>query len=304
MTKLYYFLTIIFCCIALYLLIPMFPIVFIILFCCCVVYYIYFRYNDFKLKLEFVDPYCEKGGRDENQDHFDYISIGGKYCFVIADGLGGHKGGKLAAKIAVNTILENFSKFIKNSTSQTSIDESVNIFLTNSLHKAHYKIKEISNANPKYENMKTTCVVLVVIKNVAYFTNIGDSRIYFFKNGEVVQKSKDHSVVQVLLDMNEISEEEIKGHPDRNRVLKALGIEDDLAIITLNRKIDKGEYILLCTDGFWEYFTVKEMELFFQRNCELSIKNLLDSLYNTAIDKAKKFDEHYDNITIQLIKVV
>ena len=274
----------------------------IILFCCCLVYYIYFRYNDFKL--EFIDPYCEKGGRDENQDHIGRISIRGMHCFVIADGLGGHRGGKRAAEIAVNTILENFSKFIKNSTSQTSIDESVNIFLTNSLHKAHHKIKEESNAKPECKNMKTTCVVLVVIKNIAYFTNIGDSRIYFIKNGEVVQKSKDHSVVQVLLDMNEISEKEIKGHPDRNRVLKALGIEDDLAIHTLNRKIDKGEYILLCTDGFWEYFTVKEMELFFQRNCELSIKDLLDNLYNSAIDKAKKFDEHYDNITIQLIKVV
>ncbi|KPA19610.1 protein serine/threonine phosphatase [Candidatus Magnetomorum sp. HK-1] len=300
MTYIYFFLTIIFCCMLFYLIHPVAFI--IILCCCCVVYYIYFRCKD--IKLEFVKPYCEKGGRNENQDHIDYSSVEEKYCFVIADGLGGHRGGKLAATIAVDTVLEHFKKFKHVGGTKKTIDESVNSFLRDSLLKAHNNILEKSNNNPKFENMKSTCVILVIANNYAYFTNIGDSRIYFIKNCEVMQKSKDHSVVQVMLDMNEISEEEIVGHPDRNRVLKVLGMEEDFTIHTLSRKIEKGEYILLCTDGFWEYFTVKDIELFFQSNSEKSVKDLQDCLYESTIEKANEFSEKFDNITIQLIKAV
>jgi len=277
----------------------------IIVLCCLILYYLYLKKDFFEIKLEFGEPVCNKGGREENQDHFGHDSIDGKDCFVIADGLGGHRGGKLAAITAVDTILDNFKKRQHQfGNSRKDIDENVNIFLRDSLLKAHREISEQSKTDPQFESMKSTCVILVIVKNHAYFTNIGDSRIYFIKNGEVVQKSRDHSVVQILQDMNEISEEDILGHPDKNRVLKALGMEDDFSVQTLSRKILKGEYIILCTDGFWEYFTVKEIELFFCKNNMLSTKELLDKLYYSARDKAKLLNEKYDNITIQLIKVI
>lgn len=249
-----------------------------------------------RMEIEFARD-SNKGGRDENQDHCDNWPTDSKrdrYCFVLADGLGGHRGGKTASKLAVESILDYADKITEN---------TVNEELPNALLDAHNRIQEKAKSDRLLEDMKTTCVVLMIFGNRAYWSTIGDSRIYIFRNGKILHKSKDHSVVQILRDMNEISEEEIRNHPDRNRVLKTLGMDDDFEAKVISEELKSGDHILLCTDGLWEYFLDRELEKFFAEHQNMSVKQKLNKLFKIAIRKAEQDNEKYDNLTAQLMMV-
>jgi len=259
----------------------------------------------------------DKGGREENQDCSGYRydenppqynewceqKKAQKYCFVVADGLGGHRGGQKASKTVVNSILKYFPVV------------NVRQKLPEAIRDAHERIKQEAKSVPELTDMKTTCVVLIISGCKAYWSNVGDSRIYIFRKGNQEQKlivrSKDHSVVQVLLDIGEIEEKEVRGHPDRNRVLKTLGMEEDLDPKVFPDSseafiLEPGDYLLLCTDGFWEYFSDEELyHFFFDISSHHRFKEQVEVLFTEAKKRAKGggTKEKYDNITFQLIRI-
>lgn len=122
---------------------------------------------------------------------------------------------------------------------------------------------EVKGQEDITEDMMTTLVVLLVDDNQVSWGHVGDSRLYHFSDGKIVERTKDHSVCQVLAATGEIDESEIRHHQDRNRLLRAVGMHDQTGILNSVQTIEKNEnrhQFLLCSDGFWEYIDEKHME--------------------------------------------
>ncbi|MBF0606648.1 MAG: protein phosphatase 2C domain-containing protein [Candidatus Magnetobacterium sp. LHC-1] len=238
------------------------------------------------------------GGRSENQDNWNAVidEQNGRYCFVVADGLGGHKGGQIASQIAVNTVTDCFASINA---------DNVSAELTNAMQAAHNAIRQRSNTDDRLRNMQSTCVVAVILGERMFWAYVGDSRIYVYRQGLPLYQSKDHSVVQLLLDMGEITAEAAKDHPDRNRVLKTLGMPDELrpAIHADGLTLQSGDYILLCTDGLWQYLTDSDMYNLHLRYANTSVQKITEAMVRDVAKTAQRTKENYDNITAQLIMV-
>jgi PPM family protein phosphatase len=240
------------------------------------------------------------GGKKENEDclnaHMDHEAQ--TYCFVIADGLGGSKGGKEASELAVASILSSFGSAAK---------EDPVAWLNEAFQAAHDLLRGRNKADGSRGSMKTTCVAAVILDGKAYWASVGDSRIYVMRGQSLLHRSKDHSVVQVLLDMGEIRAADVRTHPDRNRVLKALGMEENLkpAISPEGLPLQPGDCLLLCTDGFWEYINDKAIVAFMGKNFKIEAQKLIDALFRKIITTAREVvrNEHHDNLSAQLIMI-
>lgn len=196
--------------------------------------------------------FSSKGERDENEDSVRIVDKGNLKAFILADGLGGCGKGEIASSAAVKAVekyvLENDFDF----------DMLRNCFI-----EAHKGVLEAQKENDYYE-MKTTLVVLLINNKKAFWGHIGDSRLYVFNSKKYEYRTSDHSVTQVLYKLGEIKEEEIRHHKDRNKLLKALGSED----LDVENPFECGgenvdvfdKDFLLCSDGFWEWITEKEMQ--------------------------------------------
>ena len=191
----------------------------------------------------------EQGGREKNEDTVCIRRKDNKLCVFVGDGLGGYDNGKFASETAAQTI-------IKYSEQQDFLDETR---MQEAAMLANEKIKEQQAV--RNSNMKTTIVVLGIDDLKARWMHVGDSRLYHFKNGKIVGQTMDHSVSQMAVLMGEITQEQIRFHEDRNRVLRALGSDNSKPDISeLTEISSEKEAFLLCTDGFWEYVFEEEME--------------------------------------------
>lgn len=193
------------------------------------------------------ESYTDTGGRPHNEDTVkSYRTDGDHLCTVLADGLGGHGGGKTASGEAVNLILNGW----RGTSTQDTLRELVQM--------AHNKVLSLQTPACK---MKTTVVVLAVEDGQAKWAHVGDSRLYHFKDGKLVFQTRDHSASQVAVMMGEIRPEQIRFHEDRSRIFRALGQESSLTVDTREEILEPGEHaFLLCSDGFWEYVYEEEME--------------------------------------------
>lgn len=193
------------------------------------------------------------GGREENQDHCDFRLSDSGGCFVLADGLGGHRGGEVASHIAVDAALDLYA-----AQPGCSADDLMRYF-----EGAQAAVVRRQAEEGRLSSMRTTLVMLAVEGNAARWAHVGDSRLYLFQDGAVTSRTQDHSVPQAMKDAGDIGEEDIRGHEDRNRLLRALGKENDLRPTLLDKEhaLKPGDAFLLCTDGFWEYVFEPEMEI-------------------------------------------
>lgn len=193
-----------------------------------------------------------RGGRDENQDMCGSLMLDAGACFVVADGLGGHRGGEAAARCAVESILDSFA-------AQPDFSQETLVRL---VAEANTAILKKQKEGPQESGMRTTAVVLLSDYSAALWAHIGDSRLYHFREGRNIFCTKDHSVPQLLVDAGEITSDQIRGHEDRNRLLKTLGNEEAQSPTIFYEPIavQQGDVFLLCTDGFWELVPEKVME--------------------------------------------
>ncbi len=192
------------------------------------------------------------GGRKYNEDYCSFIEAAGFGCCALADGLGGHRGGAIAAKTTVEAILGSFK-----ASPGCSRDH-----LNGYLEQAHLCFIAEQEKDRSLSNMKATLVIALTDFRELCWGHIGDSRLYCFRNGKLILQTKDHSVPQHLADSGAISQEEVRFHEDRNRLTRAFDGGDlsrfELADKTL--KLQGNEAVLLCSDGFWEYVLEAEME--------------------------------------------
>lgn len=226
--------------------------------------------------------------RSENQDAYGVLKKDWGHIFVVADGFGDKIGGKKASQIVVSGILDLFSieppkdpqNFVKNALSNINADV------------LELKIDEFDN-----RMMGSTCASVLIFNNIAYVSNVGDSRVYHLRNKELIQLSKDQSLVQDLVEKGVIEPEDAINHPGKNILTEAVGSHGDLNVECCQSpvSIKSGDKFLICSDGLWGLVDHSKL---------ISIINKNDPL-NAVIEligEAKNNGGH-DNITAQVIYV-
>lgn len=186
-----------------------------------------------KKKISYIS---EIGSREENEDSFRYFIKDDKVIIVVADGAGEHNKGKMASKTAVDTICEYLQE---NDISESSIADSFEL--------ANKLISE------KDSDAKTTVVAFIKDGKRCYSAHMGDSRLYQIRKNKIIYKTRDHSIVQMLIDEELITEEERKHHPRKNEITRALGVTGYFIVDVIPIEYKKGDKFLLATDGFWDH---------------------------------------------------
>ncbi len=187
-----------------------------------------------------------KGSRKVNQDRIAYTYGRDTLMLCVADGMGGHAGGEIAAQIAVRLFIERFQQEAK------PILRNPLKFLQDTMLRAHAALGSYANQFSMLETPRTTCVVVVVQANHAYWAHVGDSRFYLLRQGSLIGSTKDHSKVQYLVDQGIIQADEVPDHPDRNKIFSCLGgLVDPVIDLSKRTPLRNGDIMVLCTDGVW-----------------------------------------------------
>jgi len=192
------------------------------------------------------------GGRKANQDACGYEINDAGGCWVVADGLGGHAGGEVASRMAVDLVLSHFGK-----SPEVAVD-----FIFDCFREVQLVLQAKTAEDFSLAGMRTTMVLLASNQESAVWGHIGDSRLYWFRQGRIQHQTRDHSVPQMLVDAGKISYRQIRGHEDQNRLTRALGQEGEIRPTVLQEKFPvlEGDAALLCSDGIWTYVLEAEME--------------------------------------------
>lgn len=193
-----------------------------------------------------------RGARKSNQDRIAYCYSRDALLMLVADGMGGHLHGELAAEMAVQTVTAAFKREAKPGLPDPRA------FLHQAITEAHRAIVEHAAQTKLAEVPRTTCVACVVQEGAACWAHAGDSRLYHIRNGTVLAQTKDHSLVQQLIDRGRIREEAVAAHPERNRIFNCLGSQRpprvDLSELT---PLAPGDTLILCSDGLWGPLSAK-----------------------------------------------
>lgn len=225
----------------------------------------------------------KNGSRTVNEDSVGVLEKYGNFCFMLCDGLGGHGMGNVASDLVKDQFLNAFSVGVKPDVS----------FIKKEFIAAQEKLLEKQNELNAKNKMKTTAVCMICDNKKAYVGYIGDSRFYAFSKNTVKVQSKDHSVPYMLYLSKEIKESEIRNHPDRNMLLRVMGTAWNGTMYEVFKPLNLKQYqaFLLCSDGFWELITEKEM-------CELlqmtnTVEEWLEAM--TEVVQRNGTDKDMDN---------
>jgi serine/threonine protein phosphatase PrpC len=238
--------------------------------------------------------------RTNNEDNFGYDVRRG--IFVVCDGMGGQAAGELASKIAVETLLNHFSRDLRDSSSQVfgrnfgEVSERANS-LANAIQLANEAIHDAAQRTAELTGMGSTIVAVSVEgKGKQYsIANVGDSRAYLIRGGNIQQLTSDHSLVMEQVRRGLITMEEAEQSKLQNVIVRALGIEESVEPDLQDREFDVGDVLLLCSDGLSRY--VKEADLAETVCRSTDLEKACEELIESA--KAGGSD---DNITCMLLR--
>lgn len=225
--------------------------------------------------------------RSHNEDSVTIVkNLTSEYLMIVADGMGGHKAGEVASSLVVTEMGKRFSELSSIGTKE----EAVN-WLKEMTDEMNMKILKYAESYPETTGLGTTCVCAILTNDYLIFGNIGDSSGYVMKNGKIYKVTKDHTLVNILVETGELTEEEAKNHPQKNVLMKALGASEKVSmdIFDVERDIDE---IFLCSDGLTNLVTAEQIERVLNEK-ELSIGERVDKLILKANARGGN-----DNITI------
>jgi serine/threonine protein phosphatase PrpC len=182
------------------------------------------------------------GGRDEQQDRVEIIaSTGGDdYLIVVADGMGGHRGGAFAAQAVVDSAKRFFET--------ASVTDPL-ASLGKLCAQAHQAVVDVGEQGSQPPG--STCVLLYLSADEAYWAHAGDSRLYHFRNGKILTRTMDHSMVQLLVSRGKMAEAEMATSPLQNQLYMRLGGEQQPKPEFGAAEVQQGDVFMLCSDGFW-----------------------------------------------------
>lgn len=223
--------------------------------------------------------------RDGNEDSF--VAEDGLY--FVADGMGGHSAGEVASAIAVKTLADLHRSAERGLTNEDQVADAVST--------ANLAIFMEAIEDPGKAGMGTTLTGLVVTEPVAHrvvVANVGDSRTYLWRHGELRQITKDHSHVQSLVDRGAITRAEARVHFQRNIVLRAMGIESHVDVDTFPLEVEDGDRFIMCSDGLVDEAADEEIE------AEIRLSNGIQDLADRLVDLANR-NGGRDNITVVVV---
>ncbi|MDH4133964.1 MAG: serine/threonine-protein phosphatase [Gammaproteobacteria bacterium] len=223
------------------------------------------------------------GGRASNQDRVLCEEGANAVLLVLADGLGGHAGGAFAADILTRTAQHAFASV------RQPVITKPSAFLALTILRAHKEIVAYGQSQKPAITPRTTCVLCLVQNGYAYWAHVGDSRLYHFRNGQVLRRTLDHTVTEQMHLEGLLTENEMMRHPEKSRLLKAVG-GSRAPIITLGEEtpLQRGDTLLLCSDGLWEALPAAEMAKFLSGNT--LEENIEDMLFAAETRMQKKAD--------------
>ncbi len=196
----------------------------------------------------------ETGGRSRNEDACGYWQSGPAACWVLSDGAGGHGSGDLAARLVVQTVLQAFQEQPEASGPQAQA----------LLQQAQQAVRREKTSGATRDDMHATAALLLLDRErgQGVFAHVGDSRLYQFRQGRILRQTRDHSLVQQLVDAGYWDAAQIRSHPQRNLLTSAIGAADPLEISVSPQAFEvlAGDVFLLCSDGWWEWVDEAGME--------------------------------------------
>jgi serine/threonine protein phosphatase PrpC len=231
------------------------------------------------------------GNRKYNQDRVAYACHKDTLMLVLADGMGGHLHGEIAAGLAIASFVESFEHQL----SMTDPDD----FITATMRDAHHRIMNLPHpldgAFPG-----TTCVAAIIQNGTLYVGHAGDSRLYLLRGGKIVARTLDHSVVQSLLALGIIDIDEARTHPQRNQISNCLGGVEDLFEIELGKPVvlQAGDVVFLCSDGLSGPFSDKELAAAFAF-AVTSVTISLDDLIARAVEREQGYADNATGIAMR-----
>lgn len=189
--------------------------------------------------------------RKVNEDYVGYIEDEHFKLYIIADGMGGHNAGEIASKMAVESTIE----YVKLNRNTVDVER----LLIDSIQYSNKKIYELSRNVQEMYGMGTTITACLIMNNRILVANVGDSSCYIIKYGAITKITKDHSLVQQLIDEGSITELEAASHPNKNIITRALGTSLDLKVDTFELNMDSVYKVILCTDGLTNEVSANEI---------------------------------------------
>jgi serine/threonine protein phosphatase PrpC len=195
--------------------------------------------------------------RTNNEDAIGIFEVDGGLLTIVCDGLGGNNAGEIASNLCVDIIYQNF----RDSSEKDYLNK-----IKDSIETANKSIKEESSKKDSLDGMATTAEILFIKDKTVFWGHVGDSRIYNLKNGKLKQLTKDHSLVQKLIDDGYLTLNQAETHPNKNIIMRALGDTDSVEIDLSKLKLipsDKHKF-LICTDGVTNVISNDELEKLLQ----------------------------------------
>lgn len=212
--------------------------------------------------------------RDLNEDSFCIHGFDRKEPFgfcVLSDGMGGHNAGEVASQRTVQFVAEELLRDVELAEPPKTLNRAVK--------SANKKVYEMAMANQSQRGMGATLVAACICPDEIYIANVGDSRAYAFRDGELMQITKDHSIVEEMAANGTITREEARNHPQRNIITRAIGADPNTEADLFEYDYFAGDMLLLCSDGLTSMLTDEEIQEVLTRNtdAETKVGQLIDA---------------------------
>ena len=236
--------------------------------------------------------------RQHNEDHIGYCQESG--IAVLADGMGGHQSGEIASHMAVESVVERLKAMAKSEKAGAITSSQLLHYVSNTISHSNSMIFQAAEALEKHKGMGTTLVATIIRGSRLYAGHVGDSRLYLYREQSLSRLTKDHSLVQDLVDRGFYTEEEAKVANVGHIVTRALGTKADVEVDTMEHKLQVGDVLLLCSDGLsdmvadWRIEEILREQLQFQQ---------LEQTAQKLVDQSNR-NGGRDNISVILIQVI
>lgn len=241
------------------------------------------------MKIQYITDVGRR--RQTNQDSAGvFVNETGKSLTMVADGMGGHQAGDVASQMLISLLGESWQA------TQLTDADAISKWLSEMIQTANEAIYQAGVSDATKAGMGTTVVAAVLLENQVLFANVGDSRLYLIKAGEICQMTEDHSLVHELVKSGEISEEMAANHPRKNVLTRSVGTPEEVVVDIDTFEVEVDDILLLCSDGLTNM--VSDNDILTTVVSKPTLEEVLHDLINSANEAGGA-----DNITALLAKI-